>query len=50
MFLDKAGTTLPLSLLHPVFGEFVDDVENYMPTRDDARFLQALVQAMANIY
>jgi hypothetical protein len=43
-------TALPLSLLHPIFGEFVDDAENYVPTSDDGQFLLAFVQAMANIY
>ena len=41
---------LPLSLLHPVFGEYIDDAENYVPTPDDVKFFLAFVQAMANIY
>ncbi|KAJ3499972.1 hypothetical protein NLJ89_g9993 [Agrocybe chaxingu] len=43
-------TALPLSLLHPIFGEYVDDAENYVPTTDDVKFFLAFVQAMANIY
>jgi hypothetical protein len=45
-------TALPLSLLHPIFGEFVDDAENYVPTPDDSDvpFFLEFVQAMANIY
>ena len=41
---------LPLSLLHPVFGEFVDDAENYVPTPNDVPFFLEFVQAMANVY
>ena len=41
---------LPLSLLHPIFGEFVDDAENYVPTPDDVPFFLAFVEAMANVY
>jgi hypothetical protein len=41
---------LPLSLLHPIFGEYVDDAENYVPTPDDVQFFLAFMQAMANIY
>jgi hypothetical protein len=43
-------TALPLSLLHPTFGEFIDDAENYVPTSDDAKFLLAFVKAMTDIY
>jgi len=43
-------TALPLSLLHPIFGEFVDDAENYVPTPDDVPSFLAFVVAMANIY
>lgn len=39
-----------MSLLHPIFGEFVDDAENYVPTSDDGQFLLAFVQAMTDIY
>ena len=41
---------MPLSLLHPVFGKYIDDAENYVPTSDDVQFLLAFVRAMANIY
>ncbi|KDR79311.1 hypothetical protein GALMADRAFT_1233107 [Galerina marginata CBS 339.88] len=44
------ASTLPISLLHPVFGDFVEDAKDYVPTPDDAKFLLAFVQAMANIY
>ncbi|KXN90928.1 hypothetical protein AN958_03203 [Leucoagaricus sp. SymC.cos] len=43
-------TALPLSLLHPIFGEYIDDAENYVPTPDDVQFFLVFVQAMADIY
>lgn len=43
-------TALPLSLLHPAFGKFIDDAEIYVPTSDDAKFLLAFVKAMTDIY
>jgi hypothetical protein len=39
-----------LSLFHRIFGEFVDDAENYVPTPDDVPFFLAFVEAMANVY
>ncbi len=42
--------TLPPTLLHPVFGKFIDDAENSIPTADDVLFLHAFVAAMRDIY
>ena len=44
------STTLPPTLLHPVFGKFIDDAENFIPTADDVKFLHAFVAVMRNIY
>ena len=44
------STTLPPTLLHPVFGNFIDDAENSIPTADDVKFLHAFVAVMRNIY
>ena len=41
---------LLLSLLHPIFWEFIDDLKNYVLTPDDVRFLLAFVEAMVNVY
>ena len=41
---------MPLSLLHPIFGEFVDDAENYVPTLNDGPFLLEFVEAMVDVY
>jgi hypothetical protein len=44
------STTLPPTLLHPVFGKFIDDAENCIPTEDDVHFLRAFVAVMRDIY
>jgi hypothetical protein len=41
---------LPLGLLDPIFGKFIDDAKNCQPTLDDREFLFAFVVAMADIY
>jgi len=38
--------TLPPTLLHPVFGKFINDAENSIPTADDVLFLHAFVVVM----
>ncbi len=43
-------TSLPPTLLHPVFGNFIDDAENCIPTADDVQFLHAFVAVMRDIY
>ncbi|PPQ97462.1 hypothetical protein CVT26_002810 [Gymnopilus dilepis] len=46
----NCSTALPLSLLHPIFGNFADDAENYEPQPDDAQFVMDFVTAMVEIY
>ena len=41
---------LPLTLLHPVFGEFVDDAKTIAPTRNDYTAAHSLKQAMCDFY
>ena len=41
---------MPLSLLDPVFGQFLDDAENHVPTPEDAHFFLQFRHAMADIY
>jgi len=41
---------LPLSLLYPILGEFVDDAENYLLMPDDVPCFLAFVEAMVNVY
>ena len=40
----------PLELLHPVFGQFVDDRNAHKLTPDDAKFVMRLEYVMADIY
>ncbi|TDL24163.1 hypothetical protein BD410DRAFT_896881 [Rickenella mellea] len=43
-------SSIPVTLLHPVFGQFVDAVETYEPTSADKAFVRALAIAMSDIY
>jgi hypothetical protein len=36
---DKASHIVPLTLLEPIFAQFVDDSQNYRPTDEDNRFV-----------
>lgn len=42
--------TLPLSLSHHVFGQFIDDCDSVKATPADKTFLNEFVVAMSNIY
>jgi len=42
--------TLPLSLLHPVFGKFIDDCCSLVPTYEDKSLAFSLVNVMTPIY
>jgi hypothetical protein len=42
--------TLPLSLLHPVFGTFIDDYCSLVPTNEDKSLAFRLVDVMTPIY
>ena len=42
--------TLPLRLLHPVFGNFLDDCESFKPASKDEDFLYKFVTTMTNFY
>ena len=44
------STTIPLSLLHPVFGQFMDDFCNAVPTYDEQLLALKLVNVMTPIY
>jgi hypothetical protein len=45
-----AATITPLPLLHPVFGQFVDDCESYVPTREDNNLVYDLSLAMSGFF
>ena len=41
---------MPLELLHPVFGQFIDDCNTHEITPNDNTFTKKLKYAMADIY
>ncbi|KAH8924591.1 hypothetical protein BT69DRAFT_1349368 [Atractiella rhizophila] len=46
----SATTTNPTTLLHPVFGRFLDDCENYEITAADNAFVMELSSTMSDFY
>lgn len=42
--------TIPNTLLHPIFGAFIDDCENHKPTPDDYELVRALTVAMSGFF
>jgi hypothetical protein len=42
--------TIPITLLHPIFGQFQDDCASYTPTREDHVFALAFLLAMSEFY
>ncbi|KAI6164066.1 hypothetical protein EDD17DRAFT_1775794 [Pisolithus thermaeus] len=45
-----AQETIPPSLLHPVFGQFLDDCQNMEVSREEGRTMYRLAVALSNIY
>jgi hypothetical protein len=41
---------IPVTLLHPVFGQFVDDTENLEPTAEDNRLVRDLAAVMSSFH
>jgi hypothetical protein len=46
----SAVSTVPITLLHPVFGQFVDDRQNHIPTKEDNDFVLSLSREMSKFY
>jgi hypothetical protein len=46
----SAAGIIPVTLLHPIFGQFVDDCDTHMPTREDNTLVFALSKAMSEFY
>lgn len=42
--------SIPLALLHEVFGQFMEDVKTYKPTRADNKFMEDLRGNMVQLY
>ncbi|KAH8927924.1 hypothetical protein BT69DRAFT_1307409 [Atractiella rhizophila] len=47
---DTATATIPPTLLHSVFGRFLDECETHKVTADDSVFVLRLCSAMSNFY
>ncbi|CAA7265766.1 unnamed protein product [Cyclocybe aegerita] len=41
---------LPIELLHPVFGQFMDDCKHHTPTTEDNAFVEAFVKVMRKFF
>ncbi|KAG1755294.1 uncharacterized protein EDB91DRAFT_285621 [Suillus paluster] len=46
----SAADSLPVTLLEPIFAEFVDDCQNYQPTVNDNAFVWQLLEKMPSFY
>ncbi|KAG2058628.1 hypothetical protein BDR06DRAFT_1030345 [Suillus hirtellus] len=46
----RAADSLPVTLLEPIFGEFVDDCQNYQPTDHDNDFVWKLSENMSSFH
>ena len=46
----EAATVTPLTLLHPVFGEFVHDCDTVRPTREDNEFVLTVWREMSGFF
>ena len=46
----SAAATIPITLLHPVFGQFVDDRQHHTPMMDDNELVLSLSRAMSKFY
>jgi hypothetical protein len=46
----SAAATIPVTLLHPIFGQFVDDCAKCVPTPDDNNLVLELSYEMSKFY
>ncbi len=46
----SATSSIPSTLLHPIFGEFIDDCENHKPSPDDNKLVWKLSMAMSGFF
>lgn len=46
----NASATTPITLLHPIFGQFMDDCENHKPTVQDNMLVSELSTTISNFY
>ncbi|KAK7455294.1 hypothetical protein VKT23_011167 [Stygiomarasmius scandens] len=46
----SAASALPVTLLHPIFNEFIDDCEHYKPSNEDHSFALNLAHLMCGFF
>src|SRR3954464_8405095 len=42
--------TIPVTLLHPILRQFIDNCENHQPTQKDNKLVLELIGAMSNFF
>lgn len=45
-----AASSTPVALMHPIFGRFVDECNNYTPTEEDNAFIANLSKCMSGFF
>jgi len=45
-----SALSIPVILLHPIFGRFIDDSHNYAPAKEDNAFVLELSAAMSGVF
>ena len=45
-----AASSTPVTLMHPIFGRFVDECNAYVPTKDDNAFIANLSKCMSGFF
>lgn len=45
-----SASSIPVTLLHPIFGTFIDETYTYVPTAEDNAFIRELFVAMSGLY
>jgi hypothetical protein len=45
-----SASSIPVTLLHPIFGRFIDDSHTYAPVKEDNAFVLELSAAMSDVF
>lgn len=46
----RSASSIPVTLLHPIFGKFIDESRTYVPTKEDNAFVLELSAEMSSIF
>jgi hypothetical protein len=46
----STAATIPITLYHPLFGQFQDDCDMYIPTKEDHEFVLKFSRSMSDFY